>query len=283
MKIIREHKDAYRDLLKAWADGESATVLSSPVNASCLDYDGPPALVTWTSGTTGLPKGVVVPWTIVAERCHTSFGLYGGADALNVSLSLRGQGVGKLMPAVLGMTVSDVGMDDYSAALEALPRDAVTCLFAMPCQIKEMLTVGRPGPLPHLRKVILAGEAMDAVEHAHIVEQFGVPVFNCYGATETGTIAISDGITPDLRPVVEMRFVSGLIEVKTPLLASLRVGSPMPVNDGWYRTGDEGHIDDGRLIITGRSKVSTGVHGYGCPIRTQSSRATKEMGHERQT
>jgi O-succinylbenzoic acid--CoA ligase len=71
-----------------------------------------------------------------------------------------------------------------------------------------------------------------------------------YGSTETG-----GGIAYDGRalPGVDIRVVDGEIHVKSPSLFSRYIDdSDDRTIDGWFRTGDGGSLNDGRLDVTGR-------------------------------
>jgi long-chain acyl-CoA synthetase len=98
-------------------------------------------------------------------------------------------------------------------------------------------------------------------------EDLGVTVLQGYGATETGTgscTTLADhGLgTVGLRPKgIEMRLApDGEIQFRGPTLFKGYWNDPAATAaaytpDGWYRTGDIGHLDPaGRLILSGRSK-----------------------------
>jgi long-chain acyl-CoA synthetase len=98
-------------------------------------------------------------------------------------------------------------------------------------------------------------------------EDLGVTVLQGYGATETGTgssTRLDDhGLGTVGRPPegVEMRIVDdGEIQFKGPTVVRGYWENPTATAeaftpDGWYRTGDIGHLDDaGRLILSGRVK-----------------------------
>ena len=98
-------------------------------------------------------------------------------------------------------------------------------------------------------------------------EDLGVTVLQGYGATETGTgscTTLDDhGLGTVGRPPagVEMRLAEdGEVQFRGPTLFKGYWNDPTATAaaftpDGWYRTGDIGHLDDtGRLILSGRSK-----------------------------
>ncbi|WP_088347780.1 MULTISPECIES: AMP-binding protein [Rhodomicrobium] len=265
MKIIADHPLAHIDLLRAWERGESATALprididkadATVGIKACLAYKGEPALITWTSGTTGARKGVIIPWQTIERRAATSHELYGGADPLAVVMSLRGQGVGTLMPAKFGSTIIPVDPDSLAEARVLIEQRGVTCLFATIDKIRAMIGKGLVPRSRELQKLVIAGNVLSDLEHRTIVQAFGVPVYNCYGSTETGTIAISDGQTSALRPTpnAAIRIADGLVEVQTDMMAAGWLHGDIPTPDGWYATGDIGYIHDGMIAIEGRRK-----------------------------
>jgi long-chain acyl-CoA synthetase len=97
-------------------------------------------------------------------------------------------------------------------------------------------------------------------------EDLGVTVLQGYGATETGTgssTRLDDhGLGTVGRPPegVAMRIADGEIQFRGPTVFRGYWDNPTATaealtDDGWYRTGDIGHLDDaGRLILSGRIK-----------------------------
>ena len=98
-------------------------------------------------------------------------------------------------------------------------------------------------------------------------EDLGVTVLQGYGATETGTgsctTLMDHGLGTVGRPPagIEMRLAAdGEIQFRGPTLFKGYWNNPVATaaaftEDGWYRTGDIGHLDSrGRLILSGRTK-----------------------------
>jgi long-chain acyl-CoA synthetase len=98
-------------------------------------------------------------------------------------------------------------------------------------------------------------------------EDLGVIVLQGYGATETGTGSCTTLQDHGLGTVgrtpagIEMRIIDdGEIEFRGPTLFKGYWDAPETTaqaftDDGWYRTGDIGHLDaHGRLILSGRKK-----------------------------
>jgi long-chain acyl-CoA synthetase len=118
----------------------------------------------------------------------------------------------------------------------------------------------------HFRLFVSAGAFLPpAIQQAW--EDLGVTVLQGYGATETGTGACTTledhGLGTVGRPVkgIEMRIApDGEVQFRGPTLFKGYWDEPIKTAeaftaDGWYRTGDIGHLDDGgRLVLSGRIK-----------------------------
>lgn len=88
----------------------------------------------------------------------------------------------------------------------------------------------------------------------------GVPIREQYGQVETGGVVssqrgLADAGTagPPLDPAIEIRLDDGELLVRSPGLLVGRLGEPLALEDGWYRTGDLAQLDDeGRIVPVGR-------------------------------
>ena len=68
--------------------------------------------------------------------------------------------------------------------------------------------------------------------------------------TETGSGVVYDGIPLD---GVEVRISDGEVHLRCPMLFRCYRDGTSPLVDGWFATGDGGHLDaDGRLVVEGR-------------------------------
>jgi long-chain acyl-CoA synthetase len=118
----------------------------------------------------------------------------------------------------------------------------------------------------HFRLFVSAGAFLPpAIQQAW--EDLGVTVLQGYGATETGTGACTTledhGLGTVGRPVkgIAMRIApDGEVQFRGPTMFKGYWDEPVKTaeaftEDGWYRTGDIGHLDDGgRLVLSGRIK-----------------------------
>lgn len=214
-----------------------------------------------TSGSTGIPKGVVLPTSALQASVEASVRrLAVGADdrwllcvpvhhvaGLRVVLSSRLAGA----PAILHN-----GFDVERVAAE---REA-TLVSLVPTMLRRLLDAG--ADLAHLRCVLLGGSAAGP-QLLDDAAAAGVPVVTAYGMSETAGGCVYDGVPLD---GVRVDIADGdRIRVAGPVLFSgyrLRDDLTAQAMDGeWLRTADVGRWDaDGRLEILGRADdvINTG-------------------------
>ncbi|MEU4804996.1 AMP-binding protein [Actinosynnema sp. NPDC023587] len=239
-----------------------------------------PATVTYTSGTTGAPKGVAMSFGV---RRAVLRGLAADPDTVYLSTLPLSHSSGALTDLALaagGSVVLHPGFDS-NAALAAVARYGVTRMAVSPPQLYALLEHPdvRTTDLTSLRTLTYAGCPAAPARLAEAVRVFGDVLVQAYGTSEVGPItelAPADHRDASLlatagRPVV------GAVEVRDPLSAQrmpigevgeVRVRSPLVMlgywhdpeltasafdSDGWLRTGDLGRFDErGYLTLSGR-------------------------------
>ncbi|GHD29971.1 acyl-CoA synthetase [Streptomyces galbus] len=258
---------------------------SAPV-AEAGDED--PALVVYTSGTTGPPKGAVLPRRALA---HTLDALadawqWTGSDVLVHGLPLfhvHGLVLGVLGPLRRGGGVRHLGRFSPEGVAREL-EDGATMLFGVPTMYHR-LAEALPGDpalaaaLGRARLLVSGSAALPVHDHERIAAATGRRVIERYGMTETlmNTAVRADGEarpgTVGLPlPGVELRLVEedgspvaaydgesvGEIQVRGPNLFTEYLNRPEATAaaftaDGWFRTGDMAVRDpDGSVRIVGR-------------------------------
>ncbi|MFD4675292.1 acyl-CoA synthetase [Lentzea sp. NPDC058450] len=247
--------------------------------------DEAPALIVYTSGTTGAPKGVVLPRRALESTLDAvaQAWQWTSADVLVHALPLfhvHGLILGVLGPLRQGGTLHHLGKFSTAAVVEALNGDG-TMMFGVPTMYHRIAEEvgGSPGlgqALGRARLLVSGSAALPVRDHERIAAATGQRVVERYGMTETlmNTSVRFDG---DRRPGtvgvplpgVEVRLVDdaggalsdvgaiGEIQVRGPNLFTEYLNRPDATAeafaDGWFRTSDVGtRDDDGYYRIVGR-------------------------------
>ncbi|MET9785824.1 acyl-CoA synthetase [Streptomyces canus] len=250
--------------------------------------DGDPALVVYTSGTTGPPKGAVLPRRAIATTLDALADAWQWTsdDILVHGLPLfhvHGLVLGILGPLRRGGSVRHLGRFSTDGVARELNAGA-TMLFGVPTmyhRIAETLA-GDPELVKALsgaRLLVSGSAALPVHDHERITATTGRRVIERYGMTETlmNTSVRADGepragtVGVPL-PRVELRLVEedgspitsydgetvGEIQVRGPNLFTEYLNRPDATAaaftaDGWFRTGDMAVRDaDGYVRIVGR-------------------------------
>ncbi|KOX22995.1 acyl-CoA synthetase [Saccharothrix sp. NRRL B-16348] len=278
-----------RELAHILADSEPELVIDDELPfgeaVELPEPDGEaPALIVYTSGTTGPPKGVVLPRRALATNLDALAEAWAWTedDVVVHGLPLfhvHGLGVGVIGPLRRGGTVHHLGSFSVAKAAEAL-RDGGTMLFGVPTMYHRIAAEPEHAEAFGKARLLVSGSAaLPAAVHERIERLTGQRVVERYGMTETlmNTSVRADG---DRRPGtvglpldgVEVRVVAdqpgevdvkgvgdepGEIEVRGPNLFLEYLNRPDATReafrDGWFRTGDLAVVEpDGYVRIVGR-------------------------------
>lgn len=247
-----------------------------------------PALVVYTSGTTGPPKGAVIPRRAIATTLDALADAWQWTedDVLVHALPLfhvHGLILGILGPLRRGGAVRHLGRFDTEGVARELSSGA-TMLFGVPTMYHRIAEAVPADPalakaLAGARLLVSGSAALPVHDHERIAAATGRRVIERYGMTETlmNTSVRADGepragtVGVPL-PGVELRLVEddgtpltvydgesvGEIQVRGPNLFTEYLNRPDATAaaftpDGWFRTGDMAVRDpDGYVRIVGR-------------------------------
>lgn len=263
----------------------STSPSEDPLPAEPAD-DEFPALVVYTSGTTGPPKGVVHARRAIATNLDALAAAWEWTERDTVVHALplfhvHGLIVGVLGPLRRGGTVRHLGRFAADEVAAALADGAM--LFAVPTMYHRLAAELSASPdlaaaVGRARLLVSGSAALPAGVHERIAATTGQQVVERYGLTETlmntavratgerrpGTVGPAvDGV--DVRLVDEASAILdgwgpdavGEIEVRGPNLFLGYLNRPdateAAFRDGWFRTGDVGYrTEDGQFTIVGR-------------------------------
>lgn len=190
---------ALADLL-ADASSEFPTASTAPED---------PALLHFTSGTTGTPKGAVHVHEAVVM--HYATGLFAldlhPEDVFWCTADpgwVTGTSYGIVAPLAHGVTsVVDEADFDADRWFRILRQERVTVWYTAPTAIRRLMRIGaRPAGdgLPDLRFVASVGEPLNPEAVLWGVEALGQPIHDNYWQTETGGIVIANTVAADVKP-----------------------------------------------------------------------------------
>ncbi|MFD7467065.1 acyl-CoA synthetase [Streptomyces tendae] len=250
--------------------------------------EGDPALVVYTSGTTGPPKGAVIPRRALATTLDALADAWQwtGDDVLVQGLPLfhvHGLVLGILGPLRRGGSVRHLGRFSTEGAAREL-NDGATMLFGVPTMYHRIAETLPGDPeltkaLSGARLLVSGSAALPVHDHERIAAATGRRVIERYGMTETlmNTSVRADGepragtvgvplpgvelrlVEEDGTPIAELDGESvGEIQVRGPNLFTQYLNRPDATaaaftEDGFFRTGDMAVRDpDGYVRIVGR-------------------------------
>jgi len=283
-ETLRSVLDAVPVIVRDGPASSSPWALCPPDAGHRCPMPGQTAVILYTSGSTGEPKGVEIthgnlesaavahlePFRLDVDAHDTFLGAVPLAHALGFA--------SVLLPCLwFSGTLVTMRRFDVEVALDLIEQEEISFVVAVPTMLARLVDADHRVSV----RVVLAGaSALPDSLAAPIRETFGVSVVTGYGMSETtGPISFSGLSEPtpagSVGKVVEgLQVRAASVDGSTPFSRSLDVGelqirgssvSPrywrrpaatsQTRDDGWFRTGDLGHVDDrGHVYLTGRLK-----------------------------
>lgn len=274
-----------RGSINAWFSGMAYKSKSGRAEAD------DPAVVLFTSGSEGSPKGVVLSHAnILANGVQMSTRIdFTSQDIIFNALPMFhsfGLSAGTLLPLLSGMRTFFYPTPlHYRIVPEMVYAVNATIMFGTNTFLKGYARFAHPYDFYSVRYVFAGAEKLQEETRRIWSERFGVRIFEGYGATETSPV-LSSNTAMDNRPGSVGRLLPG-IEYRLLAVPGVHAGGRLlvrganimkgyllhdnpgeiqgPVSElgqGWYDTGDIVSIDDdGFVTINGRAKRFAKIGG----------------------
>src|SRR5258706_5905765 len=243
------------------------------------------AVLLYTSGTSGLPKGVILTYGNLQSDVDASIeaaDLQHRHKFLGVIPLFHAFGLtaGLLAPVQLGSTVVFLARLSPVAMVNAIRDHQLSIVFGVPAMFGAVahLKSATPEDFKSIYALIAGGDALPASLREGFKARFGITIYEGYGLSETSPVVAIN--TPQVNrpgavgkplPGVEVKIIDdngkllatgqeGEVWLKGPMVMKGYHNLPNETAaaltaDGYLKTGDLGKLDaDGFLYITGRKK-----------------------------
>ncbi|MFC8521103.1 4-coumarate--CoA ligase family protein [Streptomyces sp. NPDC057257] len=286
--LVCDEADGHRPVLGLLSDGSvPAYETDTAVDVAVLPY---------SSGTTGVPKGVMLTHRNLCTNLEQLAALHAvgeGDRAIAILPFFHIFGLTALLNGALrrGATVYVHARFELDAFLTGLERDRITHAYVAPPVMLALAKHPAVGnlDLSHLRRIICAAAPLDAGVQAAVADRLDVEVGQGYGMTELSPVSHlhADGNLDEpaacvgqLLPSTQARLVDpvtgldvaegepGEVWIRGPQVMKGYFGRPEATDatvdaEGWLHTGDIGRVDeDGNWFIVDRVKELIKYKGY---------------------
>ena len=276
---------------------DTAALSATPVDTFVAREDHDTAVILYTSGTTGKPKGAEITHLNIIMNVVVSAQHSFDIDETDIVLGCLplfhtfGQTCCMNTAFYVGATVVLLPRFDGTQALELLVNEKCTIFMGVPTMYVGLLEAAKTSELrPTLKSALSGGAALPLAVLERFGEVFGTKVLEGYGLTETSPVATFNqkGFEPHAGTVgksiwgVEVEIAKAEVEESIELLPLGELGeivvrghnvfkgylnkpeaTAAAIVDGWFRTGDLGTKDaDGYVTIVDRKKDMIIRGGY---------------------
>lgn len=259
-----------------------------------------PAVILFTSGTEGEPKGVALSHenllaNIAQARAHFDF--YSSDVLLNPLPVFHcfGLMVGVLLPLMIGVkTVCHPTPLQPKEIVRRIRRHGATILISTDTFINQYCRASEPGDMDSLRMAVCGAERLRDETRALLRKKCGVLLLEGYGVTEAAPVVAANqpdanhpGTVGRMLPGMEARLEpvegitgAGQLHVRGPniMLGYIKPDAPgkiVPPEGGWHNTGDIVAIDEeGFIAIRGRLKRFAKIGGEAISLAVVENIAT---------
>src|SRR5690348_9195976 len=261
------------------------TFVPSLVTAGAIHFK--PAVILFTSGTEGEPKGVALSHVNLlanVEQVRAHLALFGTDILFNPLPTFHcfGLTVGALMPLLLGIKVvcHPTPLQPHEI-VRRIRESKATILLSTDTFISQYARAGEQGDLNSLRLAVCGAERLRDETRALLRRKYSIELLEGYGVTEAAPVIAANqpeanrpGTVGKLMKKIEARFEpvegipgAGRLFVKGPniMLGYIKADQPgviQPPEGGWHDTGDIVSMDDeGFIAIKGRMKRFAKIGG----------------------
>lgn len=260
---------------------------AEPLTEPVARDDSDTAIILYTSGTTGKPKGAQLTHANVRRNVEIVVRMLelGTDDVILGALPLFhafGQTAGLNAAVAAGSCLTLIPRFEPGKALSIIERDGVSVFEGVPTMFAAMLHSGERPDTGSLRLCVSGGAAMPVEVMRGFEEAFRCKVLEGYGLSETSPVASFNPPDRERKPGsigtpvdgVEMKLLSpnedgvGEIAVRGHNVMKSYWNRPDATaaaidEHGWFRTGDLARVDDdGYYFIVDRSKDMIIRGGY---------------------
>jgi acyl-coenzyme A synthetase/AMP-(fatty) acid ligase len=239
-----------------------------------------PCLITFTSGTTGAAKGIIHGQRYLpgqSLQASTWLGAQRGdlvwcTAASGWSKSARNAFIAPWLQGAAAL-LHDARFDPEQR-LTLLASEQVNVLCMAPTEYRVIAKRATLAPVPSLRGLVAAGEALNPEVLRMFEDGMGLPIRDGYGQTETGQLTgvpaggdVRPGSMGRPLPGVALEVIDGELVLTDPttdptFFVGYLDGDPAPQHDPWH-TGDRVTADeDGFLFFEGRTDDVIISSGY---------------------